>query len=291
MARARPEHNFHIITGSPSMDLHAAWDDLLQHARFATHYTTPDFFKDPFVGAGERFAILALSGERVDAALTGVSINSKATSGMPVRPQTVFRANIAPISAAAALAKGLSSFGADLNTFYSWTPLDGLERLGYVSDQASGGDQVVMLDLSKGPDALFSEFTSGRRTDLRKAIRSALVEVKMLETEQEIKELYCIHRDWTGRKGFAADRFDDFRAAARSQYRAILVAKYQGQMIAGSYLRFSQGGVVEYAANNSLLEYQKLDANKLLVWRAIEWACASGFAYFSLGASHPFLTR
>lgn len=284
-------HEYIVITASPDAELLARWEDLLRTAPYATHYVTPDFFVDPFVGKGDRFAIFAVEGGRIDGVLTGLKIGGKVVSGIAVRPQTTFRADIDAASAAKALARGIASMGGDLITFHSWTGLDGIDRLGYVAEKAVGGNQVVMLDLTRGSDALFKGFTSGRRTDIRKAVRSGELDVKSIETEDEIAELYEIHKDWNDRKGFAPDAFDNFRNAALSKYRATFIATYNAKIVAGSYFRFSHAGVVEYAANNSLIEYQQLQANKLIVWKAIEWACANGFTKFSLGASHPFLTR
>ena len=284
-------HDYLVITASPATEFSARWEDFLCNAPYATHYVTPDFFVDPFVGDGERFAIFAIDGDKIDGVLTGVKAGNKIISGMAVRPQTAFRADIDVASAASALARGVASLGGDLITFHSWDVLDGLERLGYVAGKAVGGDQVVMLDLAKGPDALFKGFTSGRRTDIRKAMRSGELDVKLIDTDDEIDELYEIHKDWNYRKGFAPDAFDNFRNAALSKYRATFIATCNGKIVAGSYFRFTHSGVVEYAANNSLAEFQHLQANKLIVWKAIEWACANGFAKFSLGASHPFLTR
>ncbi|MBP9110373.1 MAG: GNAT family N-acetyltransferase [Pyrinomonadaceae bacterium] len=284
-------HDYLLITALPNVDLLAQWEDLLSNAPHATHYVTPDFFVDPFAGKGERFAIFAVEGGRIDGVLTGLKIGGKIVSGLAVRPQTAFRSGIDTASAASALARGIASMGGDLVTFHSWHALRGLERLGYVVETAAGGDQVVMLDLTKGPETLFKGFTSGRRTDIRKALRVGELDVKLIETDDEIAELYELHKDWNGRKGFAPDSFDDFRNAALSKHRATFIATCNGKIVAGSYFRFTHAGVVEYAANNSLAEFQHLQANKLIVWKAIEWACANGFAKFSLGASHPFLTR
>ncbi len=286
--------NHIVLTSAPDNDLASRWSDLFAGAPFATHFVTPDFFNDPFAGKGEKFAVLAMDGDRIDAVLTGLRVGSKIVSGLAVRPQTAFRNGIDRTAAAVALADGLSAFGgdwADLITFFSWDPVDGLERSGYRHDIGTGADQVVMLDLAKGADQLFKEFSERRRTDLRKVMKQAKLDVKILDSETELAELYKIHKTWNEGKGNTPDRFEDFRTALRSENRAIFIARSDGKIVAGTYLRFCKGGVVEYAANNSLGEYQKLRPNELLGWRAIEWACSQGFTKFSMGASHPFLAR
>ncbi len=287
-------HEHLLITASPDAELRARWDEFLRNASFATHYVTPDFFIDPFAGRGEKFAILAVNAEQIDAVMTGVKVYNKIVSGMAVRPQTAFRNGVDRTSAANALVRGLASHAGeacDLITFHSWEEIDGLAVSGYSHESANGADRVVMLDLSKGHDALFKEFSERRRTDLRKTMKQGKLEVKLLETEAELAELYEIHKDWNSRKGNTPDARQKFGAMLASQHRATFIAIHKGKIVAGTYLRFCDGGVVEYAANNSLAEFQNLRPNELLGWKAIEWACENGFTKFSLGASHPFLAR
>lgn len=287
-------HDYVVITAAPDGELCARWDDFLRSAPFATHYVTPDFFVDAFAGRGERFAILAVDGASIDAVITGVKANNKIISGMAVRPQTAFRGGTDKISAGAALARGLAEHTGkedELTTIHSWEPIDGFASFGYAHERAAGAHRVVMLDLAKGSDALFKEFSERRRTDLRKTMKQGKLEIKLLETDAELAELYEIHKDWNRRKGNTPDAFESFGAMLNSRYRATFIAINEGKIVAGTYLRFCDGAVVEYAANNSLAEFQKLRPNELLGWKAIEWACDNGFTKFSLGASHPFLAR
>jgi len=289
----KTEHEYSILTALPDAEMLERWENCLNNSDFATHYVTPDFFADPFVGSGERYVILATRNGQIDAVLSGLRQGRYVSSGLAVRPQTVFRNGIDRASAAAALIAGLAEYGVSAETvkFYSWDPIDGLDRFGYEYELCIGADQVVMIDLSKGADELFKEFSERRRTDLRKTIKQGKVEVKMLETESELAELYAIHKEWNLRKGNQPEEIDAFQRMLSSKNRATFIALHESKIIAATYLRFCNGGVVEYAANNSLEEFQKLRANELLGWRAIEWACTAGFTHFSLGASHPFLAR
>jgi CelD/BcsL family acetyltransferase involved in cellulose biosynthesis len=116
--------------------------------------------------------------------------------------------------------------------------------------------------------------------------------VKPLETEEELAEIYRIHCDWNVRKGNVADSFEQMRiAAGQTENRQVFIAKVDGKVVAGSFYRFCPGGVVEYSANFSRPEYQRLRPNDLIGWRAIEWACGTGASYFSMGGSHMFLRR
>lgn len=283
-----------VLTEMPDAKLCKKWDDFLQNASFATHFLTPDFFADPFAGSGERVAILALDGGRINAVMTALKNNKTIVSGLGVRPQTVFRDGVDVGVAAASLATGVATFAGketELIDFYSWEEPSGMDVFGYKYEVCTGADQVVMLDLAKGADALFKDFSERRRTDLRTVIKQAKLDVKILETESELAELYEIHKEWNRGKGNVPDAFESFRQALKSKHKATFIALCEGRIVAGTYLRFSKGGVVEYAANNSLGEHQILRPNELLGWRAIEWACANDFKWFSIGASHPFLAR
>jgi lipid II:glycine glycyltransferase (peptidoglycan interpeptide bridge formation enzyme) len=148
-----------------------------------------------------------------------------------------------------------------------------------------------MLDLKNGADELFKGFAERRRSQIRKVVKQGLVVVKDLETDGELGQLYRIHCEWTAKKGIEPDKEDDFRSLIGAKYRKTLIALHEGKVIAGTYFRYFPKGVVEYAANNSLQESQRLHPNELLAWRGIEWACERGFRWFSMGASHPFLAR
>src|SRR5262249_30683578 len=71
----------------------------------------------------------------------------------------------------------------------------------------------------------------------------------------------------------------------------LFLAKYEDKVVAGVTLRFTPGGIVEYAANCSIREDQKLKPNDILHWRVIEWACKEGYTHYSLGGAHLFLMK
>jgi len=284
-----------ILTAYPDEKLLAAWEEFLTRAAYPTHYTSPGFFTDPFIRGGEKFAVLAFEGEKIAAIATGVDTGKRLVSGLPVRPQTAFRKNADHALGAKALLAGMMEKGGggpELIELYTWEPVAGMAELGFHAEVCSGGNTVVMLDLVKGADALFGDFSQSRQNEIRKAMKNELLSVRELETDGELKELYEIHLDWNKRKNNEPGTYEDFAQAARDKKnRKTLIAIHEGKVIAGTYFRFCRGGVVEYAGNNSLGEYQKLRPNPLIGWRAVEWACAGGFTHFSMGASHEFLRR
>lgn len=283
-----------VLTDLPDGEVLRAWDDLIQNCEDPTHFTSPDFFEDPYVGKGERLAVLVVDGDLAIGVVTGLRADGRIVCGLPVRPQTTFRKGADRSSTVVSFSKGLSEFGGkelELVDIYSWEPLEKGLPSGFVGSECTGGDRVVMLDLSKGADALFRDFSSRRRTQIRKVDRAGKLQIKHVENPSELAELYDIHCSWNKKKGFESDSFENFSKILGSQHRTVLIASFEGKIIAGTYLRFCENGMVEYAANNSLDEFQHLHANELLGWRAIEWACNRGFTKFSLGASHPFLNR
>ncbi|CAN5342781.1 hypothetical protein BH10ACI3_BH10ACI3_23060 [soil metagenome] len=284
-----------IIDQYPDRETEQLWEEFLDNASYATHYTTPNFFRDPFVGDVGRFAVLAIHGGRIDAALTGINADNEVISGLAVRPQTAFRKGCDRSEAAKVLIDGVLAKGGndlELIKFCSWEQIDGLEDIGFRRETAKRAEATIMLDLTKGADALFKDFSQTRRNELRKVMKLGLMEIKEIETRDEMLQLYEIHKDWNVRKGNKPNSFEKFQTSIEQRnHRKVFIAVCEGKVIAGSFYRFCRGGMVEYAANNSLEEYQRLRPNDLIGWRAIEWACAGGFTHFSMGGSHLFLRR
>jgi hypothetical protein len=71
-----------------------------------------------------------------------------------------------------------------LVTVYSWTPLDSLLEQGFRFRETEG---VVMLDLSKGPEALFGG--SDKRRNIRFSIKNG-VGVQPATSREDLLEFY-----------------------------------------------------------------------------------------------------
>ena len=284
-----------VLTSMPDPDLVARWNDLVRDASLPTHYVTPNYFTDPFV-RGERFAVLAVGGDgTINATLTGVKTVDGVVSGMFSRPQMVFRRGVDRKKATAELLAGMSEIAGSsvkLIELYAWEPMSEFAAVGLSSRESNDTTSVVMLDLAAGADAVFAGFSQTRRNEIRKGIKQGTVEIKQLETDRELAEIYQIHCDWNARKGHVPDTLEQMRTAVgQTENRRVFIAKVDGKVVAGSFYRLCPGGVVEYAANFSMPEYQKLRPNDLIGWHAIKWACESGFSHFSMGGSHLFLRR
>ena len=166
-----------------------------------------------------------------------------------------------------------------------------LTSLSYREQVYSDHAGIVLLDLRRGPDALFREFSESRRANIRKGIRRG-IEVAEARSDDEIGTYYEIYKEWSRRKNQPALDYDLFLRTVQSRTnRRLFLARYEGAIIAGVSVRFCPGGVIEYAANASLKADQSLRPNDLLHWRVIEWACGEGFRTYSLGGAHLFLRR
>ncbi len=286
--------NHLVLTSKPDDALAANWHAMLDDAPFATSYVSPAYFNDPYV-CGDRFAVIALDGDDVMAAATGVVDSDSVSSGIFSRPQMAFRNGVDHNDAARSLFDGfreLTNGRPSLIEAHAWHPIKGMTTLDLGSHSSTAETSVVMLDLAAGADPIFRGFSQTRRNELRRAERQGLVTVKEIETETELAELYEIHCDWNRRKGNQPEPFEKMQAAAEmGDSRRIFIALAEGRVIAGSFYRFYPGGVVEYAANFSLPEYHRLRPNDLIGWHAIRWASAEGFSHFSMGGSHLFLRR
>ena len=267
----------------------AAWSKFLAQADFAAHYVSPEYFREPFFRDKRPFVVLAWKGERVVGAVSGVHEDGQLGCGLMSRPQVCVdrTADLAAVSDA--LVRGLSEeAGSDhVIAIYSWVPLNISAKHGYRCKQEEG---VVMLDLTRGPDALFKEFAESRRRNIRKGIKRG-IEVFIATATDEFRAYYDIYAKWCRRKKITAATFEVLEEAFQLPNRRLFLARFEGKILAGTIIRLYPNSLIEYAANSSLVEHLDLRPNDLLHWRVIEWACAEGFTQYSLGGAHLFLLR
>lgn len=284
---------FQIVREFPGPSFELAWRDCLDRVPAPAHYNAPEFFCEPMQPVeSNRFAVLAMLGTRVTGMLTGSHVEKQVACGQSSRPQICVDHTADLSSTLDALADGLLAQAREskLLTVYSWFPLPNFTRYGFRERKLEG---VVVLDLSLGSARLFKELDKKRRNCIRSAMRNGL-EIFEASTQQDLADYYSIYSRWfvTPRKKIGGEKlsFEFFqqRFHLRENVRMFL-ARSSGQIIAGITLRFFPGGTVEYSSNSSLDAFLHLKPNDLLLWNAIEWACAEGFRRFSLGGTHRFL--
>ena len=281
---------FCILHSLPAGPIEARWRACLANSDFPTHYAAPEFFLEPLLRNRRLFAVLSMARDEVTGVLTGINGGDHVQSGLSVRPQIAFSRSADRGLAMASLVAGLVSEakGAKLIDLFVWSDMESVVPPRLRRRQCEG---VVMLDLSRGPDALFRRFSENKRTNIRKAIKYG-VSVEPASTRDEISAYYAIYLDWSRRKGLPIASEEELQQAfALTGNRLLLLARHQGKIIAGLVIRYFAHGVMEYAANNSLESALRLRPNDLLHWRAIEWGCREGIAKYSLGGTHLFLRK
>ena len=292
MMSGRPE-SFELLHCPPARPTETLWRACLADSDFPTHYTTPEYFYEPAFRDKRPFTILSLTGEAVTAVLTGIHDGDCVQSGLSVRPQITFSRQANRSDAMRNLVAGLlqeagSTKLIDLFLWYDMADMAGSVDARFHKRECEG---VVILDLSRGPDALFRRFSSNKKINIKKAIKNG-VSVDVANSRDDISAYYDIYVDWAVRKALPVVQQDEFQQTlALTTNRRLFLARHQGRIIAGVVVRFFPGGVMEYSANSSLDSALHLRPNDLLHWRAIEWACAEGLTKYSLGGAHLTLRK
>jgi hypothetical protein len=289
-APSQQNRSWQVLHSAPASPIEARWRVCLGNSEFPTHYTAPEFFLEPMLRKREPFAVLSMMGEEVTGVLTGIHCGGHVQCGLSVRPQIAFSRKADRARAMASLVAGLVSEakGAKLVDLFVWSEMECLVPPQFSRQRYEG---VVMLDLSRSPDALFREFSENKRSNIKKAIKYG-VSVKAATSRDEIAAYYTICVDWSRRKGLPIASEEQFQQTfALTGNRLLLLARHQGKIIAGLVIRYFVHGVMEYAANSSLESALPLRPNDLLHWRAIEWGCREGITKYSLGGTHLFLRK
>lgn len=282
---------FRILHGPPAHPIETAWRACLADSDFPTHYTAPEYFCEPTLSGKRPFAVLSIVGEQVTAVMTGIHYTDRVQSGLSNRPQIAFSRHADRLRAMNNLIAGLlqEAASAKLIDLFLWSDLAGLVDARFRQRPYRG---VVMLDLSMGPDALFLKFSQTRRNNIRRAIKHG-VSVDLAKSRDDVSAYYAVYADWARRRFLPSTEEEklqeEFFATRRN--RQLLLARHNGEVIAGVVLRFFPGGVMEHAGNTSLLGALHLRPNDLLHWRAIEWACAEGLTRYGLGATNLFMRK
>ena len=182
----------------------------------------------------------------------------------------------------------LEAASAKLVDLFVWSDIATLVDPRFRKKQYEG---VAMLDLSRGPDALFRKFSENKRRNIKRAIKSG-VSVEPANDPAKVSAYYSVCVEWSRRKGLSVPAEDEFhQMMALKNNRLLLLARHEGKVIAGVVIRFFPHGVMEYAANSSVQQALHLRPNDLLHWRAIEWGCREGMTHYSLGGAHLFLRK
>jgi hypothetical protein len=296
LAPPKAPDNFIILRQFPGPELEQAWHAFLARAEFPSHYNSPAFFLEPYWAGKRPFAVLALAPGRIVGVLTGVHEGDEGVTGLRSRPQICFDKTADRAAVSRSLIRGFlqeSSTEKAVTAYtWNWAPLDAFLDFRLLPRELEGN---VILELTKGPAALFSEFSPDRRRNIHFAIKQG-VEVFQATTPEDLLAWHHVFAEWrnSARKKMEPPdlSFATFEQLFRlSSNRRVFLARFAGKIVAANEFRFYPGGLFESSSNCSIPEFMFLKPNDLLQWRGIEWACQQGLVRHSLGASDGFLRR
>lgn len=285
---------FKILHEFPAPPVEQEWREFLRRLEVPSHYDAPEYFLDPLRQGERPFGVLAVDNDHIRGVLTGFHLSKEVLCGLGSRPQ-ISVDGMDTAATLGALLEGLlvESEKAELVHVYTWASLElpAFAAKGFRCRKLTGS---VVLDLTRGADALFRDFTKDRRRNIRFAEKNGVV-VREAASEQDIVEAHAVYSAWRGteRKQVKGDwSFESFAKTVKlTGNRRLFLATVGDNVVAINIFRFFPGGLFESAANSSLDEFTHLKPNDLLQWRGIQWACGQGLKRHSLGGAHEFLLR
>jgi hypothetical protein len=150
--------------------------------------------------------------------------------------------------------------------------------------------QTVPVDLSKSQDRIWDEFSSSNRTHIRQA-REAGFEVEPATTSAEVGAFHDIYSAAMEAKGaskhyrFSQDFFERFLFETPN-LATLLLSRYDGEIVGGSFLVHDTGTVNEYL-RASEPELWDLGLNNHLCCEAIDYMHDQGYDRLDFQGGRP----
>lgn len=145
------------------------------------------------------------------------------------------------------------------------------------------------LELCDDEDVLFKKFSSNTKRNIKKAKREDIsVEISnSLSALNDFYEMNCITRKKHGLPPQPKKFFNNlYEFILKTDSGFISIAKHKGKSIAASvYLLIGDKAIYKFGA--SLMEYQNLRANNLVMWEAIKHCAANDYKSFCFGRTEP----
>ncbi len=155
--------------------------------------------------------------------------------------------------------------------------------------KASTFDYNHNLDIALNEEILFKNFSSNTKRNIKKAIREGvIVEISTSKSAMEDFHLMnCITRKKHGLPPQPKEFFNNlFKYVIVQKNGFIAIGKHNNVSVAGAvYLHIGNKALYKFGA--SLMEYQNLRANNLIMWEAIKYYSAKGFESFCFGKTEP----
>ena len=141
------------------------------------------------------------------------------------------------------------------------------------------------LDLTPKENTIFSKFGRGTKSSIHKAARDGVV-VRILNTLESINEFYKLNNITRKRHGLPPQPLYFFKKLYKhvisENLGFVALAYFQEKVIAGAiYVHFGEKAIYKYGASDA--HFQRLRANNLIMWEAIQWYCQHNYRTLCFG--------
>jgi serine/alanine adding enzyme len=145
-----------------------------------------------------------------------------------------------------------------------------------------------LIDVSRGPEAVWRQMSSGRRKGIRRAERQGIT-VRRVALPREVEECHRLFQLTYRRARLPLFDVSLFRAAASVLVDRVrfYVAARAGQALAARALLLTEHTMYDWFAGSTEAG-ERARANELIVWEALQEACRLGLQRFDFGGGgHP----
>jgi len=144
-----------------------------------------------------------------------------------------------------------------------------------------------VLPLSDREDRMFDRLESRVRRGIRKAERSN-VRVQISQTMESVRAFYSLHCKTRRRHGLPPQSFSFFRNiflhVLSKELGVVVLGSYQEKpIVAAVFFHLGDKAIHKFGASEAA--FNRLCGNNLIMWEAIKWYCARGFALLHFGRS------
>jgi len=141
------------------------------------------------------------------------------------------------------------------------------------------------LELNRSQEELFRAFSEGAQRGVRKAQKSD-VTIEIAQSEAAIRDYYRLHCLTRQRQGSPPQPLRFFLNIQRHLLAqgkgCVVIARHQERTVAGAvFLNHSDHAVYKFGASDE--SFQRLRANNLVMWSAIQHFSARGFRLIDFG--------
>lgn len=150
-------------------------------------------------------------------------------------------------------------------------------------------EYTLHLDLSQSTEELLANMRKNTRYGVKRAQRE-IIKIESSISQKALKEFFQLYQKTVNRQGFVSYKFDYFenevRAFSADDQIRIILAKYQGETLAGAIILF-YGDFAYYHHGASIKTHQDKYPSYLVQWEAIKEAKKRGCRFYDLWGIAP----